>query len=77
MITSKLTRKAQTIIPQAVRRALGVQPGDEIAYVIEGGRVLLTNAEPRTPRRGNPFEDPFATFWEWDIEEDEKAFANL
>jgi antitoxin PrlF len=77
MITSKLTRKAQTTIPQAVRGALGVQPGDEIAYVIEDGRVLLTKAEPRTPRRDNPFEDPFATFWEWDTPEDDEAFANL
>jgi len=77
MITSKLTKKAQTTIPQAVRGALGVHPGDEIAYVIEGGRVLLTKAAPRAPKRGTPFEDPFATFWEWDTPEDDKAFANL
>jgi antitoxin PrlF len=77
MITSKLTRKAQTTIPQAVRGALGVHPGDEIAYVIEDGRVLLTKAEPRPPRLGDPLEDPFAAFWEWDTPEDDKAFANL
>ena len=77
MITSKLTRKAQTTIPQAVRGALGVNPGDEIAYVIEDGRVLLTKAAPRSPRRETPVEAPFATFWEWDTPEDDKAFANL
>ena len=77
MITSKLTRKAQTTIPQAVRGALGVNPGDEIAYVIEDGRVLLTKVEPRRARRGTPFDDPFATFWEWDTPEDDDAFANL
>ena len=35
MITSKMTSKAQTTIPQAVRMALNLKPGDEIAYQIE------------------------------------------
>ena len=77
MIISKLTRKAQTTFPQAVRGALGVYPGDEIAYVIEDGRVVLMKATPRPPTRGTPFEDPFVTFWEWDTPEDDEAFANL
>ena len=59
MITSKLTSKSQTTLPQAVRRALNVQPGDEIAYEIEGSRVVLHKA------RLDPFDDPFATFTEW------------
>ncbi len=77
MITSKLTSKSQTTVPQAVRVALGVSPGDEIAYVIEEGRVLVTKAPVRPPRRGVPFEDPFAAFWEWDTPEDDEAFAHL
>jgi antitoxin PrlF len=72
MITSKLTSKAQTTIPQAVRTALGVHPGDEIAYAIEDGRVLVTKAPPKPPRRGVPFEDPFASFTEWDSPEDDE-----
>ena len=77
MITSKLTSKAQTTIPQAVRTALGVGPGDEIAYAITDGYVLLTKAVRAKLRRGTPFEDPFATFWEWDTPEDEEAFGDL
>ena len=46
MIISKLTSKAQTTIPQPVRAALGLQPGDEILYEIDDGRVTL-------PRRGD------------------------
>ena len=42
MITSRLTAKAQTTIPQPVRAALGLQPGDEIGYRIEDGEVILT-----------------------------------
>jgi antitoxin PrlF len=77
MITSKLTTKAQTTIPQAVRTALGVRPGDELAYEIADGRVVLTKAAPPKPRRGAPFDDPFATFWEWGTPEDDEAFKDL
>jgi antitoxin PrlF len=77
VITSKLTSKAQTTTPQPVRVALGVVEGDELAYTIEDGRVVLTKAPPRRVRRGDPVEDPFATFWEWDSKEDEEDFADL
>jgi antitoxin PrlF len=71
MITSKLTSKAQTTIPQAVRTALQLREGDELAYVIENGRVVVTKAEPA------PTEDPFGTFTEWDSDADRKAYAKL
>lgn len=71
MISSKLTSKAQTTIPQAVRKALGVRQGDEIAYAIERGRVIMTKAARR------PAEDPFATFGEWESESDRRAYAKL
>ena len=53
MITSKLTSKAQTTISQPVRAALRLAEGDEIAYEIEDGRVILTKASERGA------EDPF------------------
>jgi len=72
MITSKLTSKAQTTIPQPVRTALGVKEGDELAYTIEPGRVILTKAHADDRR-----DDPFRTFSEWATEADEKAFRDL
>jgi antitoxin PrlF len=72
MITSKMTSKAQTTIPQAVRMALNLKPGDEIAYQIEDGRVILMRAETSVQA-----DDPFATFSEWDSEADRSAYANL
>lgn len=71
MITSKITSKAQTTIPQPVRAALGLKEGDELAYQIEDGRVILTRQD--TP----PAEDPFGTFSEWDSEADRRAYANF
>ncbi len=41
MIVSKLTSKAQTTIPQPVRAALGLEPGDELLYEIIDGRGVI------------------------------------
>ncbi|WP_062210167.1 type II toxin-antitoxin system PrlF family antitoxin [Aureimonas sp. AU12] len=72
MITSRLSSKSQTTIPQAVRKALKLREGDELMYLIdEEGRVVLT----RVPE--GIFDDPFVTFTEWNSEEDEKGYANL
>ncbi|MEA2789708.1 MAG: antitoxin PrlF [Acetobacteraceae bacterium] len=77
MIISKLTSKAQTTIPQSVRSALGVSAGDELAYAIEDGRVILTKAPKRRANPGDPWQDPFSTFWEWSSPEDQEDFADL
>jgi antitoxin PrlF len=72
MITSRLTSKAQTTIPQPVRAALHLREGDEIAYTIEPDRVVLTRARP-----GRAADDPFRTFSEWDGPADTEAYAGL
>ena len=71
MITSKIFGKARTTIPKPVREALGVRAGDELAYTIERGRVILTKAQFA------PSDDPLATFGEWDSENDRRAYAEL
>ena len=71
MITSKLTSKAQTTIPLPVRNALRLGPGDELAYAIEGERVVLTKAAKA------PADDPFATFSEWSSNADRDGYAGL
>lgn len=71
MIKSKLTSKSQTTIPQPVRTALDLQPGDEVEYRIEGDHVILRKAS------GDLTDDPFATFSEWDSDADREAYAEL
>ena len=71
MITSKITSKAQTTIPQPVRAALHLREGDELVYTIDGDRVILTKASRQ------PIEDPFGTFNEWSSEADERAYRDL
>ena len=71
MITSKLTDKGRITIPLPVRQALRLAEGDELAYGIEGDRVVVTKV-----RRGLA-GDPFATFDEWSSEADTSAYAGL
>lgn len=71
MVTSKLTSKAQTTIPLPVRNALRLAAGDELAYAIDGERVILTKAEKA------PADDPFATFGEWSSEADRVGYGEL
>jgi antitoxin PrlF len=72
MITSKLTSKAQTTIPQPVVAALHLKDGDELIYQIEEQRVILTKA-----CREKEGDDPFHIFNEWSSEADRKAYGRL
>ena len=72
MITSKLTSRGRTTVPQPVRAALRLEEGDALAYAIEEDRVILTKG----PGGAAPFE-PFATFSEWDRDADRRAYGDL
>jgi antitoxin PrlF len=72
VITSKLTSKAQTTIPQPIRAALKLKEGDELVYEIRGEQVVLTKA-----RQVFEGDDPFRTFGEWNSAADRKAYGDL
>jgi antitoxin PrlF len=71
MITSKLTSKAQTTVPQPIRSALHLKAGDTLAYAIVGDKVILTRAPAEA------VDDPFANFDEWNSDADRRAYADL
>jgi antitoxin PrlF len=71
MITSKLTSKAQTTIPQPIRTALHLRPGDELAYEIQEDKIILKKAGKDSS------DNPFALFTEWDSQTDRDAYADL
>lgn len=72
MIHSSITSKAQTTVPQAVRRALGLGSGDQLLWEIDGDRVVIRRA-----RSGDVFVGNFSTFTEWDSDADREAFRDL
>jgi antitoxin PrlF len=68
---SRITSKAQTVIPKAVREKLGLKPGDLVRYIFEDKRVVIERAKVESE------DDPFASFGEWAGEADEKAYRSL
>lgn len=72
MITSRLTSKAKTTLPLAVCTALGLKTGDELAYAIEQGRVVLTRRSVMADA-----DDPFTALGEWESVEDAQAYAGF
>lgn len=68
----KLSSKAETTIPQSIRLALGLQPGEELLYEIIDSQVILTKA-----RTGATADDPFRSFEEWHSEADARAYGEL
>src|SRR5579885_2898815 len=42
--TSKLTRNGQVTLPAAIRRRLGLKPGDKVAFVQDGEQVTMQPA---------------------------------
>ncbi len=70
MILGKISAKAQTIIPRAVRLALGLVPGDDVVWEIEGDQVVMS----RALRAPDAFLGNFEAFSEWAGDADCKAF---
>jgi antitoxin PrlF len=54
--TSKLTSRSQTTVPPAVRKALRLEKGERLGYIIEGNEVRLVNASVLEEH-----EDPIVT----------------
>lgn len=75
VITSKLTTKSQATIPGKIRKLLGLNPGDSVAFEIgQGNKVLI--------RKANPIDFEFAyalegTLSEWFSKNDEEAYRDL
>ena len=72
--TSKLTRKYQATIPEAVREKLDLHAGDVIAFEIENDAVVI--------RKVRSIDIAFAqalvgTLSEWASEHDEEAYRDL
>jgi antitoxin PrlF len=73
-IFSRLTSESQTTVPDAVRDALGLQPGDALIYVIEDGQVRLKRLEREDVDDLRILQ---STLDEWYGPEDSAAFDDL
>ena len=74
MMVSRLTSKGQATIPVQVRKALGLRPGDRVAFDVTGGRATLRKLDAEDRAYLALAQQAFA---EWNSPEDEEAFRDL
>ena len=73
--TSRMTSKCQATIPVSVRKVLGLQAGDTVAFEIESGRVWLRKAGPLDINFARAVEGTLVS--EWLSANDEAAYREL
>jgi AbrB family looped-hinge helix DNA binding protein len=74
MNVSKISTKGQVTIPASIRKAMGVEPGDQIAYELQGKTVKLKKIEPFDAAYHQAIAE---TLEEWNSPEDDEAFNDL
>jgi len=71
---SKLSTKGQVTIPADLRKAIGIEPGDIVAYELQGKSVKLKKVDPFDAAYHVAMAE---TLEEWNSPEDEEAFNDL
>lgn len=71
---SRLTSKFQATIPLAIRRKLGLKPGDTVVFEIENDVVIVRRATAIDKDYVKSLE---GTLTEWLSKEDEEAYRGL
>ncbi len=71
---SKLSTKGQITIPADLRKAIGIEPGDMVAYKLQGKSVKLKRVEPFDAAYHAAVAE---TLEEWNSPGDEEAFNDL
>lgn len=74
MHVSKLSSKGQVTIPADIRKAIGIEPGDMVAYEVQGDSVTVKRIEPFDIAYHTAISE---TLEEWSSLEDEEAFNDL
>jgi AbrB family looped-hinge helix DNA binding protein len=55
-MTHRVGAKGQVVIPKDLRERLGIQPGDEVSFWLEGDHVAVRRSQAAPPLRGR-FKD--------------------
>ncbi len=71
---SRVSSKGQVTLPKRIREAIGVRPGDAVAYDVSKGIVTLRRLEPIDLAFNAAVE---STLVEWGSREDEEAYRDL
>jgi antitoxin PrlF len=67
---SRVSVKAQTVIPREVRDALGIRAGDVVVWEFTERGIVIGKALAAA-------DDPFISFTEWAGKKDDDAYSDL
>lgn len=51
-MTHRVGPKGQVVIPKRIRDELGIEPGDEVSFWLDGDHVAMRPSNHRRPLRG-------------------------
>lgn len=69
MLVSKVTERSQTTLPNGVRKALSIRPGeDRLQWEIRGDEVIVRRASAEPEEHDDPALEPFLRLLAADIE---------
>ena len=71
VLLSKLTSKAQTVIPREVRAQLDLKPGDVVRYRRTDAGIVIDKLPPAND------DEALSAFSEWSSSADDEAYADL
>jgi AbrB family looped-hinge helix DNA binding protein len=71
---SKLTKKYQATVPEAVRKKLNLNAGDTIAFEIDNNEIKIRKVKPIDLEFTSALTP---TLSEWDSNHDEEAYNDL
>ena len=71
MLLSKLTSKAQTVIPREIRAQLDLKPGVLVRYRLTDAGIVFDKLPPAND------DDVLSAFSEWTSSADDQAWSDL
>jgi len=74
MQISKLSIKGQVTIPIDLRKAMGIEPGDMVGYLLKGKTLEIRRIDPLDAVYHASVSE---TLEEWNSPEDDEAFNDL
>lgn len=74
-VKSKVSSKAQTVLPKEVREKLGIRPGDIVRFRDTEQGIVIEKHESASNE--DDLGDPFASFTEWATPEEDEAWKDL
>ena len=78
MVTAKVSQKGQIVIPEPIRRQIGIQPGSKVIIEASNRGVLISPLTEGLRQGGSPFDvEPAFGLWRDDSRTDEEILDEL